>query len=168
VLPDATAPPIGPGHTIFVFEGDGTTTGQDQGITLLDGQRLIGEGVELTFPALPPLVPAGNPPVLTNVAGDGVTLAGDNEVSGLRIEGAAGHGILGDTQAGNLTLSSVTVLSSIDCGIRLNDYSGGALALTDVVADDSGSDGLLMTDVTGSLAFGGTASSLSGNGGRAR
>lgn len=34
--------------TIYVFAGDGTTTGQNAGITLKDGQRLIGEGVDLT------------------------------------------------------------------------------------------------------------------------
>ena len=37
-------------HTIYVFTGNGTTAGQNAGIALKSGQRLVGEGVALTMP----------------------------------------------------------------------------------------------------------------------
>ncbi|MBI5739749.1 MAG: hypothetical protein HZA16_03420, partial [Nitrospirae bacterium] len=37
--------------TIFVFAGNGTATGQNNGITLLSGQKLIGEGIGLSVNA---------------------------------------------------------------------------------------------------------------------
>ena len=36
------------GHTIFVYYGDGTDTGQNVGITLKDDQKFIGQGVDLS------------------------------------------------------------------------------------------------------------------------
>jgi Bacterial Ig domain/Bacterial cadherin-like domain/Cadherin-like len=39
------------GDTIYVFEGDTTTLGQSDGITLKSGQRLLGEAVVLAVPA---------------------------------------------------------------------------------------------------------------------
>ncbi len=41
----------GAGHTIFVFDGDNTTTGLDAGITLKDNQRLLGEAATLQIGA---------------------------------------------------------------------------------------------------------------------
>ena len=34
-----------PGDIIYVFPGDGTTTGLDAGIALLDGQQLLGSSI---------------------------------------------------------------------------------------------------------------------------
>jgi len=74
---------------IYVFPGDGTTTGMDNGIVLKDNQRLWGSGVKQTLPTqfgmveIPALT--SDLPHLTNVNGTIVTLANNNEVSGLRL-----------------------------------------------------------------------------------
>ncbi len=78
---------VGPaaGHTIFFHTGDGTALHYDSGITLLDNQKLLGEGVGLTIAGLGTIVPAGVAPKITNVnvLGDAVTLGSGNTVSGL-------------------------------------------------------------------------------------
>ena len=83
--------------TIFVYTGDGMTTGQDSGITLLEAQRLIGQGVALTIPddvtqQMPPpiagpqtLLAAGTQPKISG-ASPGVTVLNVSAViSGLDI-----------------------------------------------------------------------------------
>jgi hypothetical protein len=98
----------GPNETIFVFRGNGTATGQDAGVTLTAGQKLIGQGVALVVGGVT-LVPAAvTPPVLTNTtvlpgAVPVVTLAGANtEVAGLTIQGSGANdiGILGSGVSG--------------------------------------------------------------------
>jgi hypothetical protein len=99
----AAAAAAGPNERIFVFAGDGTDTGQNLGIALADGQRLIGEGMGLTFDVRPngtplaaPLtvVPTGAFPLLSNtdLANDPpvVSLANNNEVAGIRMQALAG------------------------------------------------------------------------------
>ena len=95
--------------TIFVFSGNGTATGQNAGVTLAAGQKLLGQGVPLIVNGVT-VVPAGAAPVISNpVAAPGavsvVTLLGANtEVAGLTIQGALapvnnigiqGNGVIG-------------------------------------------------------------------------
>jgi hypothetical protein len=77
-----------PNDMIYVFPGDGTTTGMDMGITLQAGQKLFGSSIahkiattngNVTIPAF-----STSAPMLTN-AGSIVTLANGNEVSGLQL-----------------------------------------------------------------------------------
>ena len=78
-----------PQDIIYVFQGDGTTNGMDQGILLKNGQQLLGSGIShpllisygiIDIPALTP-----GYPVITNtgVGSNIVTLANDNLVSGI-------------------------------------------------------------------------------------
>lgn len=93
---------------IYVHRGDGTTTGQDAGITIDDeGQMLAGSGTDLLFSS--GRFKTGNnqdvtggivvatqttAPVITNGAGDGVNVAADNVlVTGITVDGATGSGI---------------------------------------------------------------------------
>jgi large repetitive protein len=91
------------GDTIYVYSGDATTTGQDAGITLKNGQKLIGQGVALNAPGTvngavnPQLIAAGSKAWITHTTANGVTIATsagvnrvDIEVRGLKIGGATG------------------------------------------------------------------------------
>ena len=82
------------GDIIYVYNGDGTTTGHTAGIVLKNNQQLIGEGVALVVNTVT-LVPAGTKPQITNLtaASDAVTLADGNTVKGLNVTGATRDGI---------------------------------------------------------------------------
>ena len=138
----------GAGDTIFVLTGAGTT-GQDRGIILKNGQRLIGQGVALTVPATVNavardlvVVNAGTAPSITNPAGRlaplppgldpqkgaqagsvGVFLADGNEVAGLSIEATLGEGILGIEVSG-FNIHDNVLKNTIRDGIQLMDPRG--------------------------------------------
>jgi hypothetical protein len=81
-----------PRDIIYVFPGNGTSTGMNAGITLKDSQMLLGAGTKYKFNttlgkvSIPPLAPII--PVLSNTGTTNpiVTLANNNRVSGLYIE----------------------------------------------------------------------------------
>jgi hypothetical protein len=114
-----------PNDMIYVFPGDGTTTGMDAGITLQNGQKLFGSGIahkirttkgKIVIPAF-----SSTAPSLTSGA-DTVTLANGNEVSGLNLIATAGGiptGIAGDigTNGAHIhdnTFSGTTFYKGID------------------------------------------------------
>lgn len=120
-----------PNDAIYVFPGDGTTRGMDAGITLQNGQWFLGAGNTQIIPTtvgnivIPPL--ASIQPKITNTAGDIVTVANNNVVSGfdfifntLNQSGIAGTGI------NNLTAIQNTFITSfIDTnGIFLTNPTG--------------------------------------------
>jgi hypothetical protein len=92
------------GDTIYVFRGTGTDQGQDAGVSLGSGRRLLGQGVPLVVEGVTVVLAAAEPPVLSNrtVAVGNVPVVtltqGSTEVAGFRLEGVAGQtnqGILG-------------------------------------------------------------------------
>ncbi len=85
----------GPGDCIYVFFGDGTSNNQNTGITLQSGQILHGSAKDFVIDGVT-ILPAqsASPPVISNVGGDGVTLADNAQVIGLNIDGATGSGIV--------------------------------------------------------------------------
>lgn len=104
--------------TIFVFAGDFTDTGQDQGITLKTGQRLLGVGAGLTVNGIPLVNPAPPNARISNAA---LAVPGDipvvrlapsatagNEVAGLTITAAFNEGILATAGSGH-TLHDNTI-----------------------------------------------------------
>ncbi len=126
--------------TIFVFAGDGTAAGQDAGITLQNGQRLLGEGVGLKVNGVPLVDPFPNA-VMTNAtlnpAGDApvVLLADNNEVAGFTIDATFNEGILA-LGGGGYRLHRNT----INCnpitgreGIRLLDVDGASQVLRNII-----------------------------------
>jgi len=142
-----------PGDYIFLLPGDGTTAGQNQGITLKNDQKLLGQGIELSFEGRL-ILPAAEAPRLTNPSGDGITLADNNEVSGLIIQYTSQDGISGSeianfnihdntveysyapgegifiTDASGLGIISENLIQdSTNRGIRINKYTGGDLEL---------------------------------------
>lgn len=97
---------------IYVHRGDGTSAGQNAGITINDqGQKLIGSGTALTYNPSIFATPNGNDvkgsartliaadpsgsPVITNGAGEGIVVSSVNNViiSGLTIDGTTDDAI---------------------------------------------------------------------------
>lgn len=131
-LPTTTAPNV---DIVFVRRGTGTTTRYDQGITLNDYQRLLGDGIHHNFTSLAgtfalPGFTAGPLPTITNTTGDAVTLASFNEVSGFNIASSARHGIFGDGIT-DFNINNVNITNSgssgpppVGAGIELVNVSG--------------------------------------------
>jgi hypothetical protein len=71
---------------IYVYSGDGTTTGMDAGITLKDDQKFFGAGIDQTLLTTTGVItiPAQDSgmPQVTNTTGPVVTCANNNEISG--------------------------------------------------------------------------------------
>ena len=122
-------------------------TGYDTGITLFDNQRLLGQGTEHLFTDLNfgvltlPGNDGGPLPVITNDAGDVVTLANNNEVSGFQISavspnGSAGNGIFGDGIT-DFNINRNTFVNAGANGISINGNGTG------LVTENTFSDSLL-------------------------
>jgi len=115
--------------TIFVFAGV-SDTGQDLGITLKAGQKLLGKGVGLKVSDVPLVDPAAN--TLISNAGLGVgldipvvMLATGNEVAGFTINAAFNEGILAVGGTGhNLHDNVINFGANGREGIRLLSVTG--------------------------------------------
>jgi hypothetical protein len=104
---------------IYLAAGSGDYTG---GLTLLDGQRLIGQGASSSIEAITGITvptytaaalptPDGTSPVMVNASGNGITLAstaGTQGIYGVDIGTTSGAGIAGDG-FGTLTLRDVSI-----------------------------------------------------------
>lgn len=153
---------------IFLYQSGGSSYAG--GITLLNGQQLIGQGVDLASAALltvpaesVPLPGITSNPIITAPAGNGVTLAQDNRVLGVTIGNTTGTGISG-AGFSSLVVSNVTISGS---GMALYLAAGtGSLVFTSITADSSSAEGILATNITGSIHVSGTTtlSSLSTGG----
>ena len=135
------------GDTIYVFYGDGTTTGQAAGIVLKDQQRLLGEGVALTMPvsvnggANPTtLRAAGSKPLIDNTAGDCVSVStasigatfSNIEVRGLNIA-ANTNGLdvtTANTFGGSFEFADNIIRSSSLEGVDINGAGTGTLIVS--------------------------------------
>ena len=131
----------GSNHTVFVFDGDNTSTGLDAaGYAMNSGERLIGEheglvvdpdgGGALTADTLHPANPGAHP-TLTATNADVIDLDDGNEVRGFNIDpsgtGGGIAGTAGDTGGG--TIDDVNVVdtlgaSGMQAGLELNGTTG--------------------------------------------
>src|SRR5690606_38233280 len=103
----------------FVYVRSGTHA-DDATLQLLEGQKLVGEGVSLeafflanqssheSVPVGVELPGAGTPPVLTRPTGAVVTLGEGNTIAGLTLRPMAGVGIAGGSAAAT-AVSGVTI-----------------------------------------------------------
>jgi len=135
-----------PGDTIYVFEGDGTTTGQNAGITLKANQRLVGAGVPLSMPVSvnggpnpTVLRAAASQPQIGNAAAGGngvsVTAAVPIEIVGLNLAGSTNAidltaAAVAYTGSSTLTIANNTIRSAGAEGIDINAGGTSALALS--------------------------------------
>jgi len=119
--------------TIFVFAGDLTDAGQDEGIALKIGQRLLGVGVGLRVGSLPIVDPGPPNSRISNTglggaAGDtpAVTLSTGNEVAGLTIDAASNEAVLALGGSGHNIHDNVITFDPANGreGIRLLNVTG--------------------------------------------
>jgi hypothetical protein len=153
------------GDTIFLFSGSYTG-----GLTLLNDQRLIGQGASASLATITGLTPppgslplpdtGGVNPVITTIAPntDGLRLGQDNLLRGFTIGDTTGADIAG-TAFGTLTVSEVSLTGT---GQTLA-LATGTLAATFAELSSTGSSGpaLSLSSVGGTLSNT-VASSLSG------
>ncbi|HKO59437.1 MAG TPA: Ig-like domain-containing protein, partial [Thermoanaerobaculia bacterium] len=136
----ASATPAG--DIIYVHRGDGTTNGQNSGITLLNNQALIGEGVAHVVGPYT-LFPAGLKPTIGNAGGTGVTMGNASVIRGVTVS-ASGDGISSNAKTDG-TIGTVDVTGGAD-GISINT-GAGTFTLTDV-AITPGANGLVINGGT--------------------
>lgn len=116
-----------PGDVIYVFTGDGTTTGMSAGFQLKDNQVLMGSGLALNIASncgtiTIPSLQAGAPSI-TN-GGNVIMLASNDIVSGLNILGTSGAGIFGFNIANVQIQNNQIINPHQNSGIQLQDISG--------------------------------------------
>jgi hypothetical protein len=130
-----------PNDMIYVFPGDGTTTGMDMGITLQDGQTFFGSGIaqristtkgKIKIPAF-----SNSLPMITSSGINVVTLGNGNEVSGMNImattsRGIRGNGVNGTTinnnnVFGNPSIAGISIFGLGEINIKNNQVSSSLL-----------------------------------------
>ncbi len=133
---------------IYVAQGDGADTNQDQGIVLNQtGQQLIGSGANFVYdagkfttangasPTSILIAPATAAPVISNgnVNGDGITVSADNiTVAGITVDGSNRDGIVVEADgaaasAQNITIQNVTTQNNRH-GIYIYGANDGAVS----------------------------------------
>ncbi len=124
-------------NIIYVFPGDGTTTGMDSGISLKSNQKFWGSGIShsiqtsegrISIPAQ-----SGSSPTITNTNidtdGNAITLATNNAISGFTITSALNDAIYGvDPQ--NLEVSSCTIQNTTTYAIEASFSGDASISLT--------------------------------------
>ncbi len=147
-----------PNDKIFLFIGDGNITGQNSGITLKNGQSLLGERVDLDLDINGNMstivIGTANStlaPRIGNAAGDVVILADDNTVAGLIMLPTASAGISG---SGAMT-KKTSVNSDAAATIKPGDKRAGGTTLIEqiVINPSTSSDGLVLLAQTGALSL---------------
>lgn len=121
-----------PNDILYIFPGDGTTSGMDSGITLKANQKLWGSGVShsiltssgtISIPAQ-----SSSSPTITNTDistdGNAITLATNNAISGLTIASALNDAVFG-TDPQSLEVSSCTFENTTTYPIEAS-FSGDA------------------------------------------
>jgi len=136
----------GAGSTIFVFAGDGTTTGYAAGIDLQAGQSLVGEvadlrvGTDLLWTGVP-----GARPRITDSNADVVALAAGNTLRGLAIDpSGTGGGIAGGAGDAGGTIADVRIVDTGTAGTQPAlelDGTSGTYAVSDLVVDTTAATG---------------------------
>lgn len=145
-----------PGDSIIVHYGNGSSLGQNAGITLKAGQHLLGTAASfvmstqnggITVPALTP----GQYPSIINPGANIVTLTDGNEVGGLMLTGGL-NGIFGTNLAiapyihDNRIFNTGLAAAPLEASIRLTWTSAVSVAGTLQVSNN------LLTLATGAVA----------------
>lgn len=136
------------GDTIFLREGTGTYAEAD-GLNLLDGQTVIGQGQDLIVDGIT-LETATNAPVIrVTGANEGIELASDNTIRGLDIEGTQTNGIgIDGFNVGTATISDVAFSGK---GIAVGINGGTLDATFDSIQADGCDFGIVLQDTDGSF-----------------
>jgi hypothetical protein len=146
--------------TIFVYQGDGTTTNLATASTLKPGQHFLGQGVALVVNSNT-LVPAGGFPLI----GNAVTLANGVVVDGIDLATGTNSGVVGTSATGfTVTVRHLTTTTGTALGL---DGTTGTVTMTSVTTNGGGAGAthVILTNVNGTVALNGGA--LAGSGGKA-
>ncbi|MDQ1422435.1 MAG: hypothetical protein QOJ52_4397, partial [Acidimicrobiaceae bacterium] len=139
------------GDTIFLEDGDNTTTGYNAGFDLKSNQRLLGEAATLQIGSdvLQIAIPANRPTITDNNA-DVVKLASGNTVRGVQLDPqGSGGGIAGGdgTLPGSIAGGTIDDVRIIDTGtagtqpgLELNQTSG-TFDVSDLIVNNSAASG---------------------------
>ncbi|MDR3623627.1 MAG: right-handed parallel beta-helix repeat-containing protein [Chlamydiales bacterium] len=140
-----------PYDVIYVFPGDGTTTGMNSGISLQAYQKFWGSGIShplqttvgtITIPAY-----SSSSPIITNTNvdtdGNAVDLATNNVVSGFTITSALNDAIYG-TDLQSLEVSSCTIENTNTFPIEASFSGDASISITDNQFLDN-TNGILLT-----------------------
>ncbi|WP_206051759.1 Ig-like domain-containing protein [Nocardioides ferulae] len=151
----------GTGHTIYLYEGDGTATGHAAGIDLKADQRLLGELADLEVGGhLLAAGVAGARPIVANAGADVVSLAAGNTVRGLRIDPqGSGGGIAGGAGDAAGTIADVQIVDTGVAGTQPGlelDGTSGTWSISDLVVDNSAATGTSAGSVGVRLSNAGT------------
>jgi hypothetical protein len=165
----------GAGDTIYLFEGNGTTSGQSDGIRLKSGQHLLGEAVPLVAPATVNINGVDGP-VLRATTGNHPKIENDDspdapgEDNGVSVAATAGSltgiEILGLDIAGFDNAIDVTATGANDASMIIRetvisgasregiDVNAGSTGMVTLVIDrtniqNSGDDGFLAENTSG-------------------
>ena len=119
-----------PNDMIYVFPGDGTSNGMNQGIILQDGQLLFGSGMthRIRTKEKSIIIPAYSTtePLVTHDTSNVVILANGNEVAGLRVNVglSGGTGFLGSAIKGTWLHDNVVTTAVSGAGVNIAGNSG--------------------------------------------
>lgn len=109
-----------PGDVIYVYPGDGTTTGMNAGIVLKNDQSLFGAGLAQTLPIsggflVIPAQASGMPSLTAPTGSTVVTVANNNTITGLQMAADAGGAISGCSCIGSSSggVAGLSVMSNI-------------------------------------------------------
>lgn len=138
-----------PNDIIYVFPGDGTTTGMDAGITLKQRQYFLGAGtaqpilLENGILTIPPQ--ANGIPKITNLAGSAVVLSKRNSVRGFNIISPTMTGITG-VNTGATVIDQITCTGATDgLSLTVTGRKKLGLALTNSTFSSGSMNGVLIT-----------------------
>jgi uncharacterized repeat protein (TIGR01451 family) len=152
-----------PGDNIFLYSGNYTG-----GLTLLNDQKLIGQGAGATLASITGLTPppgslplpaTGGARPMISAAANNVTLGAGNLVRGLNLNNTGGTALLG-ASVGALALAELAVTNS--AGTAVNLANGTLTASLTSVTTSGGGNGIKLVNTTGSFAVTGTGGAGSG------
>jgi hypothetical protein len=149
-------------HANSVFSGSNAT------LVLNPGQALLGDGAGLQHALavtngtiiLPHAASSTSLPILESSTGNAITLAAGSVVSGFTIANAANNGIFGNG-ASNAVIDYVNVNNSGGDGILLAN-STGTVSMGNVVITNSAGNGLSLEGGTANVSFSGIVSGSQG------
>jgi hypothetical protein len=135
------------GHTIYVSDGDNTTTGYTAGFDLKANQRLLGEAAALQVGS--DLLQVANPaarPTITDNNADVISLAAGNSVRGVELNPqGAGGGIAGGIGDNGGTIDDVRIVDSGPAGTQPGlelDGTTGSFDISNLTVDSAAAAGV--------------------------
>lgn len=149
-----------PYDIIYVFAGDGTPFGMDQGVTLQNNQRLQGSGQSFLLPttsglfAIPALTSLA--PLIATTGQSTILLANNNIIKGLQINDGTLNGIFGNGVQ-NLLVENCSFLPNLssapEADIALLNSSGTTQIRNNLFASNAATQNILLENVTDEIAI---------------